>query len=287
MKCFFYNRRRTFKITLFIALFLTTLSFPQYSSGKELNRLNIKYGDDSKQRLDFYAPNMGSSKKYPVIIYAHGGGWKKGDKANVAAKPSFFTNNGYAFVSVNYRLFPNATYSEMAHDVAAAVKWVYEHAEQLQIDQTRINLMGHSAGGHLVMLIGTNRDYLKQANLPADTIRSIVNLDGPINLSDFLHRNERYKEVFGGSRTIWAEASPISYADGKNLPPMLLVSLSWPSITSFMEKSKNAGNTAELFEIHSLSHREITKLLGAENGPEEAVNMTIAVMDFLRAKNSR
>ncbi|MCM3768070.1 alpha/beta hydrolase [Neobacillus niacini] len=264
----------------FLLLLAFTASFTQYTSGQDLNQKNMKYGSDVKQALDLYVPK--NNRDNPVIIYVHGGGWMRGDKADVGDKPAFFTDKGYVFVSVNYRLFPNAAYEEMATDVATAVKWVFDHAEQYQIDIRRINLMGHSAGGHLVSLIGTNQNYLEQAGLPPGTIHSIVNLDGPIDLAEFLQRNSKYKTVFGEDDQVWTKASPITYATEQNSPPILLVSPKRPSISSFIERT---GDKATTFEIHSLSHGEIKKLLGSGNAPEEAKNMTKAVADFLHNVN--
>ncbi|XJZ29006.1 alpha/beta hydrolase [Bacillota bacterium Lsc_1132] len=51
------------------------------------------------------------------------------------------------FDSIDHRLFPKADYDQMANDVALAVKWVNRNADPYQMDQSKLNLMGHSAGG--------------------------------------------------------------------------------------------------------------------------------------------
>lgn len=282
VKYFFHKKAWSFLLILFIVITLSGLSFQQYSKGQELETMNIKYGNDPKQTLDVYVPNSKNEQKYPVILYVHGGGWMKGDKTNVADKPAFFTRKGYALVSVNYRMFPDAGYKDMAHDVASAVKWVYDHADQFQFDKKRINLMGHSAGGHLVMLIGTNQVYLEQVGLTPNIIHTIVDLDGPIDMAEFLQRNVKYKEVFGEDRQFWMEASPAYYASQKNLPPMLIVSPKRPSIMRFVTKT---GGKAVVFETNTLTHKGITKLLGSENAPAEAMNMTNTVVEFLHSYN--
>lgn len=101
-----------------------------------------------------------------------GRGWSEGDKAAVALKPEACFNRGYALVSVNYRLTPQAVFPAHAEDVAAAVAWVYAHAGEHGIDRNRLFLMGHSAGAHLVALVSTDGRYLAAHGLtPAITWR--------------------------------------------------------------------------------------------------------------------
>src|SRR4051794_1835276 len=54
------------------------------------------------QTLDVYAPAEG--KNHPLVVWIHGGGWHSGDKKDVGKKPQAFTDKGFLFVSINYRL---------------------------------------------------------------------------------------------------------------------------------------------------------------------------------------
>lgn len=75
--------------------------------------LNIRYAeiegvDPNLLSLDLYVPeNVDASGRRPVMIMIHGGGWRRGDKANppiVGAKMRHFVGNGYIYASINYRL---------------------------------------------------------------------------------------------------------------------------------------------------------------------------------------
>ncbi|WP_462412621.1 alpha/beta hydrolase [Neobacillus sp. Marseille-QA0830] len=272
-------------VTLFL-VFMVVTSIHQPAQAQDFKQVHVMYGSDSKQGMDIYTPLSGAKVAHPVIIYVHGGGWMHGDKSNVAEKPAFFTNKGYVFISVNYQLSPRVSYKEMAKDVADAIQWVFHQAPSYHIDTAKINLMGHSAGGHLVTLVGTNPYYLASAGMPLQMINTIVNLDGPIDLMDFIPRNTTYMEVFGGKRETWADASPLTYAANKHLPPILLVGKDQKAFTTFAEKAGYAGNNVELFFNHTLTHREITKLLGAGSDNVEAINMTNTVAGFLERNNS-
>jgi len=57
-------------------------------------------------------------------------------------------------------------YPNMLTDVEDALRFVYEHADSLHIDTTRIGVMGFSAGGHLTMMSYThNRTRYKPSFL--------------------------------------------------------------------------------------------------------------------------
>jgi acetyl esterase/lipase len=136
------------------------------------------YGSDPLQTLDFW-PAPGA-KPAPLILFVHGGGWKRGDKdtATGERKIGHLTGQGYAFASIDYRLVPAATVEQQAADVASAAAWLRANAERLKIDPASIVLMGHSAGAQLVALVGTDPRYLAAAGLSPKDIRGVVALDG-------------------------------------------------------------------------------------------------------------
>ena len=128
------------------------------------------------QTLDVYAPSEG--KNHPVVIWIHGGGWHRGDKSEVQKKPQVFVDHGFVFVSINYRLFPHVTIKQIAGDVAKAIRWTHDHAEEYGGDPDAIFVMGHSAGAQLAALVCTDDRYLKAVGLPLSAIKGCVPVDG-------------------------------------------------------------------------------------------------------------
>jgi len=250
------------------------------------NAENVHYAKDDRQTLDIYTPQTNEGEKHPVLIYLHGGGWTSGDKSRAASKPAFFTENGYVFVSVNYRLHPDVQYEEMADDAAKAVKWVMDHADEYQIDPSKINVMGHSAGGHLAALIAANPVYLNRVGLTPASLNSIVVLDGPLDMKRFIEAIPSYQKVFGSDEKVWTEASPLSYINNSKLPPAYLVTR-WedPAVYKFAETVNKAKATDFVYRVNSLSHSDLNKMFGSPDAPAEAQNLTKAVMAFLEKEN--
>ncbi len=103
--------------------------------------------------LDIYRPESPPAK-LPVIVWIHGGGWQSGSKDRCPPAP--LAREGYAVVSVNYRLSHEAIFPSQMYDCKAAIRWLRANAAKYNLDPDRIGVWGSSAGGHLVALLGTS-----------------------------------------------------------------------------------------------------------------------------------
>lgn len=124
-----------------------------------------------RQMLDLYAPAEG--KNHPIVIWIHGGGWEKGDKADMGLKPQACVDRGYLLVSVDYRLLPGVTIKQMTADVAKAVRWTCDHAKDYGGDTDKVFLAGYAAGAQLAALICTDGAYLKAEGLKLSVIKRL------------------------------------------------------------------------------------------------------------------
>jgi len=81
------------------------------------------------QKLDVYLPE--GNGPFPVILSIHGGAFKGGDKRDGQLTPMLEgLKRGYAVVSINYRLSPEAIFPAQIFDVKAAVRWIRANAKQ-------------------------------------------------------------------------------------------------------------------------------------------------------------
>lgn len=182
------------------------------------------------QTLDLYGPSEKSPSPRPVMLFVHGGGWRRGDKAFVGLKPQAFVDMGYLFASANYRLEDTVSPREQAQDVARAVKWLHQHAGEHGGDAGKIFLMGHSAGAHLVALVGTDERLLKACGLDWGVLRGVVLLDGAgydvsrqVAGAKLPMIKELYTRAFGDDEEAQREASPVTHVGpGKPYPPFLI-----------------------------------------------------------------
>lgn len=190
----------------------------------------IAYGSDPLQQLDFYHA-QGARGPAPLVVYVHGGGWKRGSKETAASRyaPAHFTGLGYNYASIDYRLVPQATVEQQGADIAAALKALLGKAKSLGIDPRRVVLMGHSAGAHLVALVGTDEQYLKGAGLSFADLAGVIPNDGGAydvarQIADGNRRmHDTYEQAFGTDPARQRALSPTLQAQTPNAPAFLLI----------------------------------------------------------------
>lgn len=136
----------------------------------------IEYGAHPRQRLDLYGRTRNGLS--PMLLFVHGGGWNIGDKRGVHALPDYADRHGFLFASTNYRLTPEVTARECAEDVAAAIAWMLKNGPAHGGDPKRLFIMGHSAGAHLVALVGVDPTYLGKHGLEPSDLAGVIPVDG-------------------------------------------------------------------------------------------------------------
>lgn len=198
--------------------------------GSILQSQAIAYGSDPLQQLDLWKAQNAKGKA-PLVLYVHGGGWKRGSKETAASRnaPAHFTQAGYAYASIDYRLVPKNTVEDQARDVAQALKALLERADALGIDRSRVVIMGHSAGAHLVALVGTDEQYLRSAGLSFADIDGVIPNDGAAyDVPAQMRQSGRlmqdtYDQAFGTDPARQRALSPTLQAAGPNAPAFLLI----------------------------------------------------------------
>ncbi len=97
-----------------------------------------------------YIPQAEAAGKRPAILHIHGGGYVLGspDMADLPNK-LLCRSLGAVIASIGYRLAPEVPHPGPVEDCYAGLTWLYEQADTLGIDTSRIAIKGESAGGGL------------------------------------------------------------------------------------------------------------------------------------------
>lgn len=119
-------------------------------------------GPDKEIPIRIYDPRTDRSKKVPVIMYLHGGGWISGSiETHNRICRKLATEFEYPVISVGYRLAPEHPFPEGLEDCYTVLEWIVESNNRLGIDSEQIIVMGDSAGGNLAastVLLARDRD---------------------------------------------------------------------------------------------------------------------------------
>lgn len=245
----------------------------------------VAYGKDPLQVMDIWLPKTRTGKA-PLVLYVHGGGWKRGskDSATGRAKPVHYPEQGYAFASINYRLVPGATVEQQAADVASALAAVLAKADALGIDRTKVVLMGHSAGAHLVALVGTDERYLRGAGLSFADVDGVIPNDGaaydvPAQMQDggrFMQ--DTYVQAFGTDPVRQRALSPTLQAATPNAPRFLLLHVQRADgvkqaegLAAALRKAGTGVEVASFPGSGLKGHAEINRKLGEPDYPATPV----------------
>jgi len=128
-------------------------------------------------KLDIYLPDTLSPTK--TIVYVHGGGLVEGDKRDEHKERfgKFFTDENYAFVSVDYSLYPNAKWPSYIEEVAQSIKFLEDHLEEYYLGRD-IYISGSSAGSYIIMMLCLDKHYLCDAGADYSMIKGWISDDG-------------------------------------------------------------------------------------------------------------
>lgn len=107
----------------------------------------------------------------PVIVYIHGGGYDSGTRFDARTEPTFFREQGFVVVSIDYRVGlegfarfhdDEANRYRGIDDCVLALEWVQKNIEHFGGDPTNVTLIGQSAGAGIALWL-TRLDHYKGA----------------------------------------------------------------------------------------------------------------------------
>ena len=115
--------------------------------------LNCQYDEGEKNKLDLFRcgnPNA------PLYVFVHGGYWQGGDKAFYSFIAEPFVKSGIDVAIIGYQLCPESSMTGIVNQIRTALIWLWKNSRDYAISKDRINISGHSAGGHITCLLYTS-----------------------------------------------------------------------------------------------------------------------------------
>ncbi len=251
-----------YRLLAFLPLaLLTYLSGEEESIGSEEEALvppgvqrisNLIYDESGKRplHLDLYRAKALVNSSPPLLIYLHGGGYRKGKKEEIL-EIAFLRETLLDLVekgrinvaSINYsKASKKNPLRNLFEDARKAREWLRTRATEYEFDSNRIGLMGETSGAHIALMLGLggakSEKQDTQENLPAYPPTFIIAFAPATDLVRIAEHvaegdEEDKKKVrtqlrmgLGGSieevPENYADASPVNFLTHES-PPVLLL----------------------------------------------------------------
>ena len=141
--------------------------------------LDRAYGSSPGETLDIFPSRKGDGS---ALMFIHGGYWRSLDKKDFSFLAPAWVDAGVSLVVVNYDLCPKVSIERIVQQMLAASVWLYRHAEQYGMDEERLYVSGHSAGGHLAAMMQAALWPVVDRSLPKDLYKGAVAVSGVYDL---------------------------------------------------------------------------------------------------------
>jgi arylformamidase len=220
-----------------------------------------QYGPDPYQSLLICKPERASGM---VLIFMHGGGWTNGYKEWMRFMAPPFNARGVTFVSIGYRLAPAHVFPSGFEDTCAGVAWIDEHLTKSGVNNSRLFVGGHSAGGHYAALMALTKLQLR--------IRGCLPISGVYDFgkeSGLSIRPRFLGSVASGNESL---ASPILHVGSKPCPFLIAHgSEDFPHLIKQAERMEEAlaraGGDVQRIVLPGCNHFTASYAGGEANGP--------------------
>ncbi len=233
----------------------------------------------------------------PGILWIHGGGYVLGMASMVhfSQGKMLAQKYGAVVISPEYRLAKKASYPAALNDCYAALRYLYDNADELGIDRNRIVVGGESAGGGLAAAVCLYaRDH---GDIP---ICFQIPLYPMLDCEDTDSSRDNHGRVWNTKRNHWGwkhylgelygtsnvpkYASPARETDLTGMPPCYTFVMDGEPFhdetLTYIRRLKDAGITASMDVFHGNIHA-FDELFWTKNAREAVRRLCIAYEKFV------
>jgi len=141
--------------------------------------LDRAYGEQPGGTVDIFPARKGDGS---CMMFIHGGYWRALDKKDFSFLAPAWVDAGVSLAVVNYDLCPRVTMDEIVRQMLRASRWLWLNAEEYGMDQDRLYVAGHSAGGHLTAMLMCALWPVFDRSLPKDLWKGGLAISGVYDL---------------------------------------------------------------------------------------------------------
>jgi len=233
-------------------------------------RDDIVYGTGGGRELqaDLYLPSEPAAARIPAVVYAHGGGWRGGDRTQFSRHAIAMARHDFAGLCISYRFADEAPFPAAVEDANCAVRFLRAYADDLGVDPDRIGIAGGSAGGHLAAMVSTTcgTARLEGTGGHGDFSSDVQAYAGFNPVLDLRERADltAVRVFLGGAphevgEEVYEDASPICHVDAHTPPTLLLhgtedATVPYEQSVRFRDAVRAAGGQADLFTAEGAGH---------------------------------
>ncbi|MDX6645185.1 MAG: hypothetical protein QOK40_912 [Miltoncostaeaceae bacterium] len=218
--------------------------------------------------LDVFVPS-GEETGRPAVLVLHGGSWRGGSRRDVEKLAIAAAGQGFVVVNAEYGLDARPAFPAELLDVRAAIRWIRQHAGDLDVDPERVGALGVSAGGHLAALAGV----IGSGPLTGGSrLGAVVTWSAPMNLlsltgyapsPEVVLWDLVLTDVLGCRRTVCPDRyiafSPVTHVTADDPPILIANELADPSVPylqaqAMADRLRVAGVPVVLLPIPGSSH---------------------------------
>lgn len=225
-------------------------------------RLDVAYGRTERQRLDCFMAGTDS----PTLVYLHGGYWQRGDKSAYSFVATPFVSRGVNVVVMNYTLCPRTTVPGIVEEIRAGLAWLHHNGRQFGLSAERINVTGHSAGGHLTAMMLATDWPRYDGDLPRDLVKCGIPVSGLYDLSPL--RYTSINQLAGIDDDAARHCSPQLLKPACDAPVLAVVGGAETGVfheqaDAFVKQWSAHGTRAEMYVEPGVDHFDIVNRLAS------------------------
>jgi arylformamidase len=143
------------------------------------SHLDLRYGEAPGETLDLFPARKGDGT---CLMFIHGGYWRALDKKDFSWLAPAWVDAGVSLAVVNYDLCPKVSIEEIVRQMLRASRWLWLNAPQYGMDEERLYVSGHSAGGHLTAMMMAAVWPALDPQLPKDLFKGGLAISGVYDL---------------------------------------------------------------------------------------------------------